>query len=352
MNNFCYRYAIHLKFSPLYWKLHFLSKMVHPGEAEDTSIINMKQDKRRYLSRNEIQRSYDKLYCEKELKDDVHVIKELTYPYKFAVGSDAAYAPGVALHGLRPRDASINFAEGLYTRCVDFGTELSKGKDYVIKGAIMDPIFTTPLLPPFHGFNISMKLGRDEDHMRYIEDYSKLTSATTAQVAYRFYLQKTGTFKVKCRYDTSSLTTAALARYNDQFENNKAVDVATFMVYKLDHRNIEKDATEFLNFKFPNTSNMPCLATLTMMDQVDFNHTSVRANYFSNIFLNNVKQIKFSSASDLNPTYQDGVNTIDLNDPVDRDGSFKSLRRYLLGRENVNMSDLLPAFAILNSARF
>ena len=63
---------------------HLEVKMVHPGEAEDTSVINIKQDERRYLSRNEIQRSYDKLYCEKELSDDMQIIKELTYPYEFA----------------------------------------------------------------------------------------------------------------------------------------------------------------------------------------------------------------------------------------------------------------------------
>ena len=272
---------------------HLEVKMVHPGEAEDTSVINIKQDERRYLSRNEIQRSYDKLYCEKELSDDMQIIKELlTYPYEFATtGTDAAYAAGKPLHGLRPRNAKILFeADNLYSKCLAFGKELAKGKDYVIKGSILDPIFTTPLLPPFHGFNISMKLGKDEDHMRYIEDYNVLAAATTTQTPYRFYLQKTGGHKVKCRYDTSSLTTAALARYNDQFENNNAVDVATFMVYKLDHRNVEKDATEHLNFKFPNTSNMPSLATIIMMDRDDFNHTDVRANYYSNTFLNTLSK--------------------------------------------------------------
>ena len=28
--------------------------MVHPGEAEDTTVINVKQDDRRYITRNEL----------------------------------------------------------------------------------------------------------------------------------------------------------------------------------------------------------------------------------------------------------------------------------------------------------
>ena len=118
---------------------------------------------------------------------------------------------------------------------------------------------------PENGLNVSMKLGRDEDNEKYIEDYTKLALAATDQVQYRFLLLKNGTHKVKCRYDTSSLTTAALARYNDQFENNRTVDVANFMVYKVEHRNVERNATEYLDFKFPNTSNMPSIAFLTMM---------------------------------------------------------------------------------------
>ena len=87
-----------------------------------------------------------------------------------------------------------------------------------------------------------------------------------------------------------------------------------------------------------------------MMHRDDYNHDDVRANYYSNVFLNNVKQIKFNSASDLNPTYQDGVNQIDLNEDIDKAGAYKTQRRYMLGRENVNMSDVMPNYQILNGA--
>ena len=327
--------------------------MVHPGEAEDTTVINVKQDDRRYITRNEIKRTYDKLYCEKELKEPMQVLKDLTYPFEFADTSDAAYKPGkpLAAYGKRPRNAKIDFENGsIQMYCADFATELKAGKKFSIKATVMDPIFGVPIIPPYHGLNVSMKQGRDEDHMKYIEDYTKLAAVDTSQVAYRFLLQKGGVHKVKCRYDTSSLTTAALARYNDQFENNKTVDVSTFMVYKVDHRNVEQHATEYLDFKFPNTSNMPAMAHMQMMDREDFNHTDVRNNYFSNVFLNNVKQIKFNSASDLNPTYQHGVNQIDFNEDIDREGAYKSQRRYMFGHKNVNMSDLLPAYQILNGA--
>ena len=95
---------------------------------------------------------------------------------------------------------------------------------------------------------------------------------------------------------------------------------------------------------------MPSIAFLTMMHRDDYNHDDVRANYYSNVFLNNVKQIKFNSASDLNPTYQDGVNQIDLNEDIDKAGAYKTQRRYMLGRENVNMSDVMPNYQILNGA--
>ena len=328
-------------------------KIVHPGEAEDTTILNVKQDNRQYVTRNEIQRSNDKLYCEKVLKDPMQIVKELTYPYEFAAASAADYKPGkpLAAFGKRPRNADISFAEGsILKQCEEFATELKTGKSFSFKGVVLDPIFGTPIIPPYHGLNVSMKLGRDEDHEKYIEDYTKLALAATDQVQYRFLLLKTGTHKVKCRYDTSSLTTAALARYNDQFENNRTVDVANFMVYKVEHRNVERNATEYLDFKFPNTSNMPSIAFLTMMHRDDYNHDDVRANYYSNVFLNNVKQIKFNSASDLNPTYQDGVNQIDLNEDIDKAGAYKTQRRYMLGRENVNMSDVMPNYQILNGA--
>ena len=212
-------------------------KMVHPGEAEDTTIINVKQDDRRYITRNEIQRSYDKLYCEKELKEPMQVVKELTYPFEFANTSHGDYKLGklLAASGKRPRNADIKIANGSILKiCEDFADELKTGKSFSIKAVVLDPIFGVPIIPTCHGLNVSMKLGRDEDHMKYIEDYTKLALATTDQVPYRFILHKTGTHKVECRCDTSSLTTAALARYNDQFENNKTVDVASFMVYKVD----------------------------------------------------------------------------------------------------------------------
>lgn len=328
-------------------------RMVHPGEAEDTTVINVKQDERRYLTRYEIQRTFDKLFCEKELKDDMQIVKEFTYNFLNADTSSDDHKPGkpLAAFGKRAKNVDIDFQnDSILKICQEFGNELKTGKKFTIEGAVMDPFFTTPLLPPHHGLNISMKLGREEDHARYIEDYTKLATATDPDIQYRFIIQKTGAHKVKCRYDTSTLTTSAMARYNEQFENNRSVDVATFMVYKVDHRNIEQGSTEYLDLKFPNTSDMPCLATLQMMHRDDFNHDSNRANYFSNVFLNFVKQIKFNSASDLNPTYQDGVSMIDLNEDIDKEGAYKSQRRFMMGRENVNMSDLLPANTVLNGA--
>ena len=281
----------------------------------------------------------------------MQVLKELTYPFEFADTSDAAYKPGkpLAAYGKRPKNAKIDFENGsIHMYCADFATEIKAGKKFSIKASVMDPIFGVPIIPLYQGLNVSTKLGRAEDHMKYIEDYTKLAAVDTTQVAYRFLLQKGGVHKVKCLYDTSSLTTAALARYNDQFENNKTVDVSTFMVYKVDHRNVEQHATEYLDFKFPNTSNMPAVAHMQMMDREDFNHTDVRKNYLSNVFLNNVKQIKFNSARDLNPTYQDRVNQIYFNEDIDREGAYKSQRRYMFGHKNVNMSDQLPAYQILN----
>ena len=328
-------------------------KIVHPGEAEDTTVINVKQDNVRYITRNEIQRTYDKLYCEKELKEPMQVVKELTYPFEFDISSSAEYRPGkpLAAYGKRPRNADITLAaDSIQKICEGFAKELQTSKKFAIKSTILDPVFDVAIIPPHHGLNVSMKLGREEDHAKYIEDYTKLAASTTDQLPYRFKLQKGGAHKVKCRYDTSSLTTSALARYNDQFENNKTVDVSTFMVYKVIHRNVEQNATEYLDFKFPNTSNMPSVAHMQMMDREDFNHTDVRANYFSNVFLNNVKQIKFNSANDLNPTYLDGVNQIDLQEDIDKEGAYKSQRRYMFGHKNVNMSDLMPVYKILNGA--
>ena len=44
------------------------------------------------------------------------------------------------------------------------------------------------------------------------------------------------------------------------------------------------------------------------------------------------------------------MNVIDLNEEIDREGLYKSFRRYMLGREHVNMSDMYPAYFILNGA--
>ena len=178
-------------------------KMVHPGEAEDTTVINVKQDDSRYITRNEIQRSYDKFYCEKELKEPMQVVKEFTYPFEFASTSHADYKPGkpLAAFGKRPRNADIKLDDDSILKiCEGFADELKVGKSFSIQAAVLDPIFGTPIIPPYHGWNVSMKLGREEDHMKYIEDYTTLTSATTTQVPYRFLLKKTGTHKVKCRY--------------------------------------------------------------------------------------------------------------------------------------------------------
>ena len=157
-------------------------RIVHPGEAEDTTVIDLKQDDHRYITRNEIQRYYDKLYCEKELKEPMQLVKELTYPFEFDATSAVAYRPGMPLvaHGLRPRNADIKLADGSILKiCEDFGEELKVGKKFSIKASTLDPIFNVPIIPPYHGLNVSMKLGREEDHMKYIEDYTKLAAATT-----------------------------------------------------------------------------------------------------------------------------------------------------------------------------
>lgn len=327
-------------------------RMTHPGDIVDNKVINVKQDEQRYLTRFAIQRGYDKLYCEKELEHDMQITKEWTYSHLHDDTSHANYRPGkpAAAFGKRDVDKTISFPSGsILKKCKKFGDELKAGKKFTIHGAVMDPVFQAPLLPPHHGFQIKTKLGRDEDHIQYIEDYTKLTNGADENI-YRFIILKTGGHKVSCQYDTSSLTTAALEKYNEQFANNKVVDVAQFMVYQLQHRTIEQNSTELLDVEFPNTSDVPTFATLELKHRDDFNHTSTRANYFDNSFLNHVKQIKFQSASDINPAYRDGVMVIDFNENIDITAMQKAQRRFMLGRELVNMSDSLPAFGVLNGA--
>ena len=102
--------------------------------------------------------------------------------------------------------------------------------------------------------------------------------------------------------------------------------------------------------KFPNTADVPSLAILDLKHRDDFNHDSIYANYFDNSLTRFVKQIKFSNADLLNLAYRDGVNVIDFNEDIDKEEMYKTQRRFMLGRENVNMSDMYPAYQILNGA--
>ena len=327
-------------------------RMTHPGDIVDNKVINVKQDEQRYLTRFAVQRGYDKLYCEKELENDMQIAKEWTYSYLHDATSHQDYRPkkSTAAFGKRQVDKEINFPNGsILKKCKHFGDELKEGKKFIIHSSIMDPVFQAPLLPPHHGFQVKTKLGRDEDHIQYIEDYTKLAKEAEENI-YRFIILKTGANKVFCRYDTSSLTTAALEKYNEQFANNKSVDVAQFMVYQMQHRTIEQNATELQDMEFPNTSDVPTFATLELKHRDDFNHTSTRANYFDNSLLNHVKQIKFQSASDINPAYRDGVTIIDFKEDIDVTAMQKAQRRFMLGRELVNMSDSLPAYGVLNGS--
>ena len=327
-------------------------RMTHPGDIVDNKVINVKQDEQRYLTRFAVQRGYDRLYCEKELENDMQIAKEWTYSYLHGNNSHVDYRPkkAAAAFGKRQVDKEIIFPDGsILKKCKKFGDELKTGKKFIIHGAVMDPVFQAPLLPPHHGLQVKTKLGRDEDHIHYIEDYTKLAKEAEENI-YRFVILKTGANKVFCRYDTSSLTTAALEKYNEQFANNKSVHVAQFMVYQMQHRTIEQNATELQDMEFPNTSDVPTFATLEFKHRDDFNHTSTRANYFDNSFLNQVKQIKFQSASDINPAYRDGVTTIDFNEDIDVTAMQKAQRRFMLGRELVNMSDSLPAYGVLNGS--
>ena len=81
-----------------------------------------------------------------------------------------------------------------------------------------------------------------------LEDYTKRATAVD-EGKYRFIIQKTSSFKVSCCYETSDFTTSVLEKYNETFKNNKSVDVATLMAYKLDHRTVEKNSTGIIKFE-------------------------------------------------------------------------------------------------------
>ena len=281
------------------------------------------------------------------------VIKEFTYPYLFDDASDANFRPGkpLAAFGQRPANAEIRFPDAsIHAECEEFANELKAGKEFTIHCSVLDPLFNMELLEPYHGLNIKTKLSKEADHANYIEDYTKLPAVNTPQPEYRFTLVTTGGKMIQCFYDTVSLTTGAQARFAEQFEGNKTVEISKFMVLKMDHRTIEKDSNEYLDFKLPNTANVPQFVCASMYDKRDFIHSGFRNNYFSDVFLNFVEKVKFVSATDLNPTYSEGVSHLDLNEKIDQLGAYKSQRRFMLGRENVNMSDALPAFGVLNGA--
>ena len=67
--------------------------IVPSGDNEDTRVINLTQDEQQLLGRWKIQRTYDKLFCEHNTEDSMHLIKEYTYDHIFANTSDAGFKP-------------------------------------------------------------------------------------------------------------------------------------------------------------------------------------------------------------------------------------------------------------------
>ena len=330
------------------------TRMIHPGNNVDNKVINIKQDKTAHISRFDIQRKYDKLYVENELESDMQIAKEWTYPFLHSkdADTDTSMKPGKPKAAFGPRDVTkkVKFSNGsILEKCKKFGDELKAGKEFIIHAPIMNPVFDTALLPPRHGMQVKMSLGRDDSHNEFFEDYTVLAANTEASV-YRFKLQKSGSNRVYCRYETGKLTTSAYEKYNQMFAGGKAVETAAFMVFNHHHRSVDKDATEIQGIELPNTSNVPVYTAWELKSKTDYNHFSTRDNWFDNSFLRLVKRMQFEGTSQANTGIREGTTTIDFDDKIDLEYLYKSQKRWMLGRELQSMSDQLPAMGILNGA--
>lgn len=333
-------------------------RMAHHGELVEQHIINLKQDRNADKTIYEIQRKYDRLFLEKEIESDMHLIKELTYDYQFSNDSGNLYKEGstevnhpTCTHGLRPRNADIRFKQGsLQAKLKSFADELKQGKKYTIYAPFLSALFAMEVLPTYEGLNIQFSLGKSESHAYYIEDYTKLATANTEQPKFRFVLLKNGGHSVKCYYESCSMTTAAANKFEAQFANNKEVDVARMQVIHQAHMTVNQNATELQNFKFPNTTQTPHWMALTMKSRDDYNHTDHRANFYNNQFAYYVKKIQFKNATNANLTYREGVNYIDFSDSIDLRHMQDIQRRWMFGREHINMPAIAPFHGIMNGA--
>ena len=105
-----------------------------------------------------------------------------------------------------------------------------------------------------------------------------------------------------------------------------------------------------MNIKFPNTTNMPHFVAVSLQSQDDFNHDNTRANFYSNVFQNLVESVTFNNAGALNPTYRQESAKLEMSNDIDKEKLYNMQKRFMLGNETINMSDILPAFGALNGA--
>ena len=230
------------------------------------------------------------------------------------------------------------FAKGsIQEKCAQFATELKKGKDFRIESSIFDPIFETMLLPPNHGLKIVMKLPATTEHNKYVENYH-VGKKSDEEYKYRFCVQKTGKHKVACRYKTTNLNTNAANLYNESFANNRSVDVAKFLVLHQEQRMVEANAKTLLNWRLPQTNLLPDFVTLEMKEHNDFYQTSTRANFYDNSITRYLDKIKFGNTQILNPGIRDGTTILDFSEEMDVNEMFNASRRFMLGRETIDMS--------------
>ena len=331
------------------------ARMMLPGDVIDHKVINIKQDKTNYISRFDRQRKYNKLYVEKELEEDMQLAKDWTYPFQFSAGTgtheDMKPGNAEAAFGARAVDKKVAFVTGsIHEKCQKFATELKgTGKKFKIYGAVLNPVFLTPIIPPRHGMQVKFSLGRDEYHAQYIEDYTELATATEPTV-FRLKLLKTGANKIFCQYDVSKMTTTASAKYNEMFKNGKNVETAAFMVFKHSHVTVEADAVEIQSIKLPNTTDAPIYVSWELLSQSDYNHESSRDNFLNNSFLNYVKKMKWQGTTEANTVPREGTSTLDLTEEIDKAFLYNQQKRWMLDREQQSMSDIEPAYGVLNGA--
>lgn len=328
--------------------------MLSPGITENSKLLNIKQDNQRYLNPHRIQREYDKTYVEKELEDDMHLVKEQCYSHDFADASTvSAYKSDspLARFGTRNTDVKIDLKEtdkkSFFAKCLKFTKELTAdgGKNYVISAPFLDEIFKTKLMPEQYGFKVSFKLDRQDEMEKYIEVYDKQASLDRD---YRFRILRNK--KIRGTYQTSELTLAGENKFNQMFANSSCVVVSQFPVFVVKHQNIESRATELLNFDLPATTYMPDQTLFSMVLKDDFNHASVRNNYLYNVLPYFTKKIKFNDIGAAHPTYLEGTNFIDFEDPIDQEGLWNTYKRYAFGTQNVNLSNSKTNYGLLNGA--